>query len=133
MNCFVNGNKELVVNEIISNEETECLFSSVIENIKIMSDQLLDDITKRSENWTNESEIGDIFLKIAPFFNMYVEYCNINHKAGEVLERLMKKNRKFKLYIEIEEKSAMDRIESVLITPIQRIPRYKMLLDNALK
>lgn len=98
-----------------------------------MSDQLLTDIMKRSENWTNDSEIGDIFLKIAPFFNMYVEYCNINQKAGTLLEKLMKKNRKFKLYVEIEEKNANDRIESVLITPIQRIPRYKMLLDNALK
>lgn len=49
------------------------------------------------------------------------------------LTQLIKTNTKFKDFVKEEEKKAGDRFESFLITPIQRIPRYEMLLNAALK
>ena len=50
-----------------------------------------------------------------------------------MLTELIRKNKKFKAYLEKQEKLAGNRFESYLITPIQRIPRYEMLLGAAKK
>jgi len=125
--------KYLSDNKIITNDEINQLFSTVIDNIKNMSDIFLADITKLHENWTRDSEVGGIYNKIAPFFSMYVDYCNNNENAGKTLGKLMTKNKRFKQYIEDQEKLAGQPMESYLITPIQRIPRYEMLINQALK
>lgn len=133
LNWLVKWKAEITFKKIIKDDETNDIFSNVIDNVKRMSDLFLEDLVERVENWTNDSQIGDIYIKIAPFFNMYVDYCNNNELSGQVLEKLIKKNKKFKAYIEEQEKQAKQGIESYLITPIQRVPRYEMLLNSALK
>ena len=133
LNWLVKWKTEITSKKLIKDDEINEIFSNVIDNIKRMSDLFLEDLVARVENWSNDSQIGDIYIKIAPFFNMYVDYCNNNELSGQVLEKLIKKNRKFKAYIEDQEKQAQQGIESYLITPIQRIPRYEMLLNSALK
>ena len=125
--------KELSENNILNDNEITELFSNVFDNIVKLSQTFYEDITKRYESWSSESEVGDIYLKILPFFKLYTDYCNNNDKAGKTLTKLMDKNKKFKEYILQEEKKAGLTFESYLITPIQRIPRYEMLLNTALK
>lgn len=50
-----------------------------------------------------------------------------------MLTTLISKNQKFKEYLEEQEKLAGNRFESYLITPIQRVPRYEMLVGAAKK
>jgi hypothetical protein len=124
---------DLSQNGIINSNEIETLFSNVILNIKIISDQLLKELEKRFGAWEKDTCIGDIFEKYAPFFKQYKDYCNNNEKSGRILTQLIKKNKKFNTYVNEQEKEAGQRFESFLITPIQRIPRYEMLLSSAKK
>jgi hypothetical protein len=124
---------ELNDNKIINTNEIDTLFSNVIGNIKVISDQLLTELKKRYDNWEKDSCVGDIFQKYAPFFLIYKDYCNNNEKSGRVLTELVKKNKKFNDFVNEQERVAGDRFESYLITPIQRIPRYEMLLSSAKK
>jgi hypothetical protein len=124
---------ELKLSKIIEEKEITDLFSNVIDSIKQISDIFIKDITKRYESWTKDSDVGDIYQSIAPFFKLYVDYCNNNELSGKTLSKLMIKNKKFKEYVLQEEKKAGNSFESFLITPIQRIPRYEMLIGAALK
>ena len=109
------------------------MFSTVIDNIKLLSDQILEKVSDRFSTWDKQSCIGDVITRIAPFMKQYQDYCNNNEKSGEMLTELIKNNPKFKKYLEEQEKLAGNRFESFLITPIQRIPRYEMLLGAAKK
>lgn len=84
---------ELDEKGILTTGEINNLFSTVIDNIKNMSDIFLEDIKAIDENWTSDSEIGGIYNKIAPFFSMYVDYCNNNEKAGTTLADLLQKSK----------------------------------------
>jgi len=130
---LIRWKNELKTNNIIKEKEVDHLFGGVIENIKIISDKFLEDIVKVYSEWEKTSTIGNIFVGIAQFFKIYVDYCNNNENAGKTLTELVKKNKKFKEYMLKQEKEAGDRFESFLITPIQRIPRYEMLVCSALK
>ena len=109
--------------------------------------------------WERKKEmIGDIFLTIEiEYLKMYTIYVNnYNHAISEV-EKLKKKNKQFLLFLEEknllnkkckkskrnsrrgvdtsgdaleEEGSLLLDIYSYLIMPIQRIPRYIMLLND---
>lgn len=130
---LVKWKNELEETKIIKEDDIQNLFSTVLDNLKSISDVFLADITKKFESWDENSTVGDVFESIAPFFRLYVDYCNNNELSGQTLTKLMKKNKLFKDYVLSEEASAGMTFESFLITPIQRIPRYEMLISSALK
>lgn len=133
LDWLIQWRDELKLSKIIEEKEITDLFSNAIDSIKQISDIFLKDITKRYEEWTKDSDVGDIYQSIAPFFKLYVDYCNNNELSGKTLSKLMVKNKTFKEYVLKEEKKAGNSFESFLITPIQRIPRYEMLIGAALK
>ena len=130
---LIKWRNEILEQEIAKKEEVEILFSTVIDNIKLISEQILQQVTRRFESWEKDSCIGDLFINLAPFLKQYKDYCNNNEKSGKMLDQLIKKNKKFNQYLSEQEKLAGNRFESYLITPIQRIPRYEMLLGAAKK
>lgn len=79
--------------------------------------------------------IGNVFLKFAPFLKIYTFYIINYDLALQEVEKQEKKNRKFTEFLE----KAMELPEcqnlsfsSFLILPIQRIPRYQLLLRDLL-
>lgn len=122
---------EILDKKFTKSSNIEILFSTVIDNIKLISDQILIEITKAFENWEKDSVIGDIFLKFAPFLKQYKDYCKNNEKSGKMLVELMK-NKDFNQYV-IDQEKGGNTFQSHLILPIQRIPRYEMLLGAAKK
>lgn len=112
--------------------DIEILFSPVIDNIKLISDQILVEVTKSFDKWEKDSTIGDKFMSFAPFLKQYKDYCKNNEKSGKMLKKLLE-NEKFKEFVIKQEKECQATIESHLILPIQRIPRYEMLLGAAKK
>jgi len=89
------------------------------------------------DNWNDRSSLlGPLFIKYAPFFKMYITYCNSHQKAVNELRKLLKKKSLFKDFVESARKYPRTKgldIESFLIMPIQRIPRYTLLLKELLK
>eukprot|EP00466_Bigelowiella_natans_P019300 jgi/Bigna1/127950/aug1.5_g2658 len=75
------------------------------------------------------SDIGYCFLKYADYLKIYTEF--INHYAG-VIECLSenRKNKKFTHFLKEARTNAKMEITSYLIQPVQRIPRYVLLLKE---
>ena len=116
--------------------------------------RLLGDLEERLAKWYSEGQrIADIFLGIVKMLKIYTDYVNnYNIALGEIarLRRSSKfvsnhfffllqilnqnPNREFRSFL----KTAMNRcngmdINSYLVLPIQRIPRYVMLLEQMYK
>ena len=105
-----------------------------LEMIIPINEQLCKDIQKVVDDWSDSSTIGDIFVRVAPFMKMYNQYSNRYDQALATLGRCMK-NEEFALLVEeIDGTTKLgSRLESLLIAPIQRIPRYSLLLQELRK
>jgi len=76
--------------------------------------------------------MGSCFLKYADYLKIYTEY--INH-YGEVIQTLsdLRKNKKFTNFLRSARKTTNMEITGFLIQPVQRIPRYVLLLKELKK
>jgi len=101
--------------------------------------QLLAQLTRRIE--TSEWEesgycLGDIFNKIVPFLKLYSIYISNYEAAAALVIEQQKQNQAFASFI-TECFNSPDckglTFGAYLITPIQRIPRYKLLFQDLLK
>lgn len=105
------------------------------EPILGLHEQLLEQLEAGSSA-LGDTKVGQIFIKYSSFFKMYMQYLSNFEIALTRRAELMCKNRKFLNFLEKAEKDSRCRgmgIESFLVTPVQRIPRYRMLLEQILK
>mmetsp|Transcript_18753 Transcript_18753/g.30943 ORF Transcript_18753/g.30943 Transcript_18753/m.30943 type:complete len:746 (+) Transcript_18753:126-2363(+) len=70
------------------------------------------------------------FKQMAQFFKMYKSYIQNHDSALKALEKLKKEKRCFRKAVKRHESLIKNTIQSLLILPIQRICRYKLLLEN---
>eukprot|EP01090_Pellita_catalonica_P018772 TRINITY_DN6169_c0_g1_i2.p1 TRINITY_DN6169_c0_g1~~TRINITY_DN6169_c0_g1_i2.p1 ORF type:complete len:812 (-),score=142.29 TRINITY_DN6169_c0_g1_i2:179-2389(-) len=80
--------------------------------------------------------ISDLFLKESDFLLVYTIYINNYETALSTLAQLRRLNdkaKKFLIQCEHDPRCNMQDLESLLIQPIQRIPRYVMFLGDLLK
>ena len=88
--------------------------------------------TKEESN----QRIGDIIVKFSPFFKMYTEYVKNFDNAIHTINTTYAKNTKFAAIM--DDIHAMPEcgnlsLQHHMLTPIQRIPRYEILLKEYLK
>lgn len=86
---------------------------------------------------SDSDKIPGIFLKYADFFRMYITYLKGYELQVETINKLKKDSKKFAQLLErtkakLEEGGGLD-LFSYLIMPVQRIPRYVMLLRELQK
>ena len=80
--------------------------------------------------------VGEIFVQLAPFMKMYASYANNYESAARLLAEYRKKKPRFEefcLECEADPRSRGLALGSFIIMPVQRIPRYKMLLAELVK
>lgn len=78
--------------------------------------------------------IGPLFERMIPFFMVYTVYCNAYDKAASKLTDLLQSRPALQRHLEVEQccESGMS-LQSFLIMPIQRLPRYVLLLSEMVK
>ncbi|KAL6080193.1 hypothetical protein QOT17_000570 [Balamuthia mandrillaris] len=142
LKAFVNPLQELLSN----NKKTEdtnvqkylkhpsvlaCL--NALPLIADLTDKIRDGILTRMAR--NDPDLGMIFLELAPSLHIYQEYVNNYGVALVKLEECRKK--KCKAYVRLERKFCKESesadITAFLILPIQRPPRYELLLKEVCK
>jgi DNA invertase Pin-like site-specific DNA recombinase len=74
--------------------------------------------------------IAQIFLHVGPVMIIYTEYCTGYGKAVELFEQMQKRSAFVRTLEKMKYRSGLG---SLLITPIQRLPRYNLLLRDLLK
>ncbi|GAM18668.1 hypothetical protein SAMD00019534_018430 [Acytostelium subglobosum LB1] len=92
----------------------------------------------RLSKWNDESTFGDIILQKCGFLkDTYKDYINNFDNSYQRIKRLRKANRFFDESVNnfevIQDSTNGLDLASYLIMPIQRIPRYLLLLKEALK
>ncbi|PWN21077.1 hypothetical protein BCV69DRAFT_298862 [Microstroma glucosiphilum] len=93
-------------------------------------------------SWNPETDtVGDILVPIAPFLKMYSLYVKNFSSAIAHIESERRDNEAFARFLKETERSTWGRgkaffglgLQSHLLTIVQRIPRYKLLVGDLLK
>jgi hypothetical protein len=105
-----------------------------VESISSLNKNLCEQLQSRLKDWDNATvKIGDIFSKIAPVLIIYTEYANMYQEGLNFYNREKKKNERFAATCdECKARVGMD-LEHLLIMPVQRVPRYNLLLEDLFK
>ncbi|XP_077423351.1 FYVE, RhoGEF and PH domain-containing protein 4-like isoform X2 [Vanacampus margaritifer] len=112
------------------------IFSNISSINTFHSQFLLPDLEKRMGEWESTPRIGDILQKLTPFLKMYAEYVKNFDKAMELLKQWSDRSPQFKSIIqEIQSQEACGSLtlQHHMLEPVQRVPRYEMLLKDYLK
>jgi len=117
---------------ILKREHVKVIFSNIDQLITFHA-SLLKDLEPVIENWTSESCIGKVFKELLPYLRLYKEYCRNYHEALMRVEKKTKSSARFGTLVNsLKETEGLD-LSSLLIQPIQRIPRYRLLFSELLK
>ncbi|XP_067449527.1 FYVE, RhoGEF and PH domain-containing protein 1 isoform X1 [Thunnus thynnus] len=111
------------------------IFSNIYSIYCFHQQFLLPALQKRMEEWDSNPRIGDILQKLAPFLKMYGEYVKNFDRAMELLNIWMERSAQFKSIIQEiqrEERCGNLTLQHHMLEPVQRIPRYELLLKDYL-
>ncbi|XP_070152075.1 rho guanine nucleotide exchange factor 39 [Polyergus mexicanus] len=108
------------------------LLVTLLENIKTLynvSGELVAGIKNNPDN------ITEVFHKLAPFFKLYSIYAYDYTQVLNLLQASEKSDPIFKKFIcDQETRPEVSRkLSSLLITPVQRVPRYQLLVKEVLQ
>ncbi|KAI8853039.1 Dbl homology domain-containing protein [Chytridium lagenaria] len=122
--------------EILPSSSIQAIFSNFL-HILNLNRELLRRLSSRLHDLSASSVcVGDIFIHVGPYLKMYsVYYTNFTTALGAISSH-MTKNQAFAQFMEAVFKKPQSknlRLDAYLIMPIQRIPRYKLLLEQLLK
>ncbi|XP_019555420.3 putative protein tag-52 [Aedes albopictus] len=117
----------LKTNGLIQEREHGQLFGQ-LETIYNLSQELLKKLDDDLDN------VVRAFMNLGPFFKLYSVYAFDYRNSLCTLQTLIQKNAAVKRFIANAESrpEVQTKVISLLITPIQRIPRYKLLLQQVL-
>lgn len=110
----------------------------------------MDEICKVNEDWlealrknahgctmkTPQQKIFEGLLAYAEKFNCYFDYCNGYQTSTKIIEQEIKVNNNSSLIDALKANAANFRqmqIEDFLVMPIQRLPKYNLLLKDLQK
>lgn len=117
-------------------ETVQHMFSNVKSIYKFHNDFLLPQLQERIQNWESDPRIGDVMKNFAPFLKMYTEYVKNFDYAMNLMHSLQTKVARFAAIInEIQklDECAKLSLPHHMLSPIQRLPRYELLLKDYLR
>jgi hypothetical protein len=118
--------------ELLSKDEIKIVFSN-IALLHSVHKELLSDLGARFYAATNESPcIGDIFAHLAPYLKLYAQYYRDFDRADQELKRVMQRSR-VQAFCDKTKSDPRSRgldLISFMIMPVQRLPRYVLLLEQ---
>uniref|UniRef100_A0A8C5FT39 FYVE, RhoGEF and PH domain containing 4a n=1 Tax=Gadus morhua TaxID=8049 RepID=A0A8C5FT39_GADMO len=117
-------------------EVVKNIFSNISSVHTFHSQFLLPDLERRMGEWESTPRIGDILLKLTPFLKMYAEYVKNFDQAMELLKQWSDRSPQFKSIIQeiqCQEVCGSLTLQHHMLEPVQRVPRYEMLLKDYLK
>ncbi|KAI9564736.1 hypothetical protein GHT06_008477 [Daphnia sinensis] len=116
------------------------MFSNIKSLFKLHHDFFLPRLEERLRDWEDQEQeerrIGDIMTSFAPFLKMYAEYVrNFDHATNLISSMSLKSPRFLAIVDEIQQLPQCGHLslQHHMLTPIQRVPRYEMLLRDYLR
>ncbi|XP_035584580.1 FYVE, RhoGEF and PH domain-containing protein 2 isoform X1 [Zalophus californianus] len=109
------------------------IFSNISSIYQFHAQFFLPELQRRLDSWTATPRIGDVIQKLAPFLKMYSEYVKNFERAVELLATWTEKSTPFQeviTRIQSSEASGSLTLQHHMLEPVQRIPRYELLLKE---
>eukprot|EP00946_MAST-07B_sp_MAST-7B-sp1_P000339 g339.t1 len=124
---------------LLSPQEHAEIFGA-IEQLLVLNTKLLSDMTGSSVLGGDDAKgpisLGPLFIEFSPYLKMYSLFASAYTTAATTLAELKVEREGFSAWLEIAEKDTRCRglqITDLLIMPVQRVPRYRMLLAELIK
>jgi len=111
------------------------LFSNLPE-LMMLNEDLLRDFEERVENWSKVKKIADVIVKKGPYLKLYTVFIRDFSAMNFHFEECCSRYPKFaKLVKEFEKMPRCQhlRLQHYMLKPVQRLPQYKLLLEDYLK
>ncbi|XP_045699977.1 FYVE, RhoGEF and PH domain-containing protein 2 isoform X2 [Phyllostomus hastatus] len=109
------------------------IFSNISSIYQFHAQFFLPELQRRLDDWTATPRIGDVIQKLAPFLKMYSEYVKNFERAAELLATWTDKSPPFQevlTRIQSSKASGSLTLQHHMLEPVQRIPRYELLLKE---
>ncbi|XP_023023743.2 rho guanine nucleotide exchange factor 4 [Leptinotarsa decemlineata] len=122
MNFFMKPTKE---QKLLRADDFQVLFGN-IGTIYNVNKELLEELNVGVDN------VARAFTKIGPFLKLYSVYAYEFKNILNILQNARSLNPQFAKFVESQESrpEVQNKLSALLITPIQRVPRYKLLLTQ---
>jgi hypothetical protein len=120
---------------ILSDADFSRIFSNLPE-LHTLNEDLLQDFEDRIENWDTKKKIADVIVRKGPFLKLYTTYIREFSAVNHHFDDCCTKHPKFaKLVKEFEKRERCRnlRLKHFMLRPVQRLPQYRLLLDDYLK
>ncbi|XP_076450012.1 rho guanine nucleotide exchange factor 39-like [Babylonia areolata] len=113
-----------------------CILPEEVHGQLFSNVEQIRDVNRTLLELMEQSTVGQAFQHLGPFLKLYAMYANNHEQALTVLQEWTQKSGDFAEFIQTQEArpDVMGlKINALLITPVQRVPRYKMLLEDLLQ
>ncbi|XP_013833325.2 FYVE, RhoGEF and PH domain-containing protein 2 isoform X3 [Sus scrofa] len=125
--------KEARSSKAFPEDVVRLIFSNISSIYQFHAQFFLPELQRRLDDWTTTPRIGDVIQKLAPFLKMYSEYVKNFERAIELLATWTDKSPPFQeviTRIQSSEASGSLTLQHHMLEPVQRIPRYELLLKE---
>jgi len=126
----------LLKSNYISHDLAHSIFSNLDYKIIKIHVILLQELEKRIQAWHNYQPLGDIFCHFADEFKSYHHYITNYNDSLELLTKERQSNPPFDNFLKEARNGTRCKnlgASDFLIMPIQRLPRYELLLSDLLR
>ena len=114
-------------------------FQKIFKNfphLLMFNEELLQDFEDRIENWDTNPKIADVIKKKGPFLKLYKTYVDEFDNLRVHFSKCCESYKDFKTTL--QEFESLPKCQNLKLTffmlkPVQRVPQYKMLLENYFK
>jgi hypothetical protein len=118
---------------ILSAEHQKALFSNVEVLLSIHTPFEME-LEQTIAEWSpTTSKIGRSLISLVPFLKIYTQYINNYNKSMHIFQDAMKHKHFKKFITEASVGNELDNWPSYCIQPVQRIPKYLLILSELLK
>ncbi|KAL6070868.1 Dbly domain-containing protein [Balamuthia mandrillaris] len=120
---------------LITPKQVKQIFSCV-RIIYQLNEKFYNDLKKEVEGGNARDSLGQLFIELASYLKMYSTYVNNYDEAIRILMELRMNNPEWKNFTAKQRALPESRnlsLEDYLIQPVQRVPRYRLLLQEVVK
>ena len=115
---------------ILNKQESATLFPPDLTSIFSFNTELLKDL---KNNGPQIRSISETFIRMSPMFKLYIGYTKTYQNSLNEIRHFTKENKKFAEWCVSQKRKCGQGLSSLMVMPIQRIPRYRLLFESVLK
>jgi hypothetical protein len=120
---------------VIPDAELDKILNS-LPQLQSLNEDLLRDLENRINNWNSVKKIADVIVRKGPFLKLYTSYIQNFESQCTYLDECCQKYPRFaKVVKEFEASSRCQKLslKHYMLKPVQRIPQYRLLLEDYLR